>query len=220
MSASGSGRVRILVVDDHVAFAEALSVALDARPDLETVGHAATAAEALELATRERPDVAIVDVVLGDELDGIECATELRRILPEIRVVVVSGQADATVLARAAAAGIAGIVPKQRPLAEIIKAVRAPADGAILVDQTTLEGIVRELQHEHEAVARTPLTAREQEVLSQMRDGHDPQTIARALDISINTARSHVRNILFKLGAHSQLEAVVIASREGLLPPL
>jgi DNA-binding NarL/FixJ family response regulator len=190
-------QTRVVLVDDHRAFSEALGMAVDLQQDLRCVGVAATAKEGLDLIARERPHVAIVDVVLPD-LDGTEVSRRVRELSPGTRVVVLTARNELAVMARAASAGACGFISKERPVAEILATIRAARMGEFFRDRSTLE----------------------LEVLSLLAEGRNVQEIAKILHLSIHTCRGSVKSILSKLDVHSQLEAVVKASREGLLPDL
>jgi DNA-binding NarL/FixJ family response regulator len=210
------------LVDDHRAFSEALGMAVDLQQDLRCVGLAATAKEGLDLITRERPDVAIVDVMLPD-LDGIELTRRVHELSPEPRVIVLTARTDVAVMAQAASAGACGFVPKERPVAEILTTIRTAAEGEISLDRSTLVSLIGRLERPSEAARfprRSQLTPRQLEVLSLLAEGRNVQEIAKDLHLSVHTCRGAVKAILSKLGVHSQLEAVVKASREGLLPDL
>lgn len=215
---AGTGMRRILIVDDHRSFAEALALAVDQEPDLRTAGIAVDVREALDLVRREPPDVVLTDVRLPG-VDGIEGIRMMREIAPEVPVVLFTGFADPSVLRRGVRAGAAGIISKQGSLADIVGAVRAAANGQMIVDRSTLVRLVAHREEEPEPAAprAVSLTPREREVLGLLGDGMDPTAIARKLGISVHTARDHVKSILRKLDARSQLEAVILAMRSGLL---
>lgn len=185
----------VLVVDDHRAFAQALGLALDIQPDITYLGVAVTATEALRRLTEAPATVVIVDLGLPD-INGIELIPRIRRICPDGRIVVITGSDDPAVYARAGQVGADKVLRKAEPLATIIEAVRQGDTPRI----------------------DTRLTDRELEVLDLLAGGHSVTTIARRLNISINTCRGYVRAILAKLDAHSQLAAVATASRLGVLP--
>jgi DNA-binding NarL/FixJ family response regulator len=211
-----------VAVDDHRSFSEALGMAVDLQLDLQFVGVASTAEEGLDLIAAERPDVAIIDVVLP-EADGIEVTRRARELSPATRVVVLTARADIAVMARAAAAGAAGFISKTRPVAEILAAIRAAGEGEISLDRSTLAALLVRLDGRDGAdrdPTRTRLTPRELEVLGLLGEGLTVQEIANLLSLSVHTCRGSVKSILSKLGVHSQLEAVIKASRQGLLPDL
>lgn len=215
----GSRPIRALIVDDHRAFSEALATAVNVQEDIECVGVATTVAEALALAAERSPDVVLMDVRLPDA-DGIEGTLRLKAMRPEARVLVLTAHTDLTVMARAASAGAAGFLPKESPVAEILQAIRTANGGGMLVESSSLAMVLQRLGTEREAAlrgSRYSVTPRELHVLALMGEGLDPRAIARRLGLSIHTVRGHVKSILQKLGVHSQLEAVVLAFREGLL---
>jgi DNA-binding NarL/FixJ family response regulator len=220
---AGERPARVLVLDDHSAVAEAVAMAIDSQADLECVGTAGTIAEARRLAAELKPDVILIDVELPDG-DGIEAVPELRRDSPRARVLVLTGHTAVGVLARAASAGVCGFLPKESGIHEVLRAVRIARDGGMIVNNATLSGVLNRIASAGQggpALSAVEIfTPRELDVLRGLASGSDPQNIARALGMSVNTCRGHVKSILGKLGAHSQLEAVVIALRRGLLPDL
>jgi DNA-binding NarL/FixJ family response regulator len=210
---------RVLVVDDHRAFSQALGIAIDLQPDLEYVGSASTVEEAIAAVPDSAPDVVLMDLRLPDR-DGIEGLSLIKEMRPEVRVLILTAFADADAMARAAAEGACGFFPKERPVGEILQAIRTAGEGGMLVEPSTLAAVlarVREPAREHRKPQGPSLTDRQRDVLALMAEGMDPKSIAKRLGISVNTSRGHVKGILAKLGAHSQLEAVVAALREGLL---
>lgn len=215
---------RVLIVDDHLAFAEAVAIAVDLQADLECVGATPTVEEALRLVEDRKPDVVLMDVYLPG-VDGIEGTRRIKEASPATRVLILTGYTELDILTQAATAGASGFLPKESSLQEVVDAIRVPVDDKIVVDSSTLAALIERLRDTERASAlqardASRLTRRELEVLGLMREGLDPQTIASRLGISVHTCRGHVKSVLLKLGAHSQLEAVVIAAREGLLPEL
>ena len=186
---------------------------LTAEPDVVVAGYATTVAAALELVARERPDVVVLDYRLPDG-DGIAATIEIRRRFPETKVILISAAADGGLLARAIDAGCAGFLPKERSRAELIAAVRAAQQGDAFVPTALLADL---LGGSRGASPEGRLTARELEVLALLAQGLSTATITERLGRSEHTVRNHVRNILGKLGAHSKLEAVTIAARDGLI---
>lgn len=210
------GVTRVLVVDDHKSFTESLGMVIDLQPDLECVGRAGTLAEAIDMAGRVEPDVIVLDVELPDG-DGVEATSRLRALQPRARVMILTAHAGAEVLARAARAGAHGFFPKESTVGEILAAIRTVGTGGLLVGAEALQRAVQAPAPAPRAPELWPMTAREREVLALLGEGLDPKTIAVRLGISVHTSRGHVKNLLAKLGAHSQLEAVVIAVRHGLI---
>ena len=208
---------RVLIVDDHRTITDLVSMALDAEPDLECVGAAHNKDEARALATLHDPDIMLVDVDLKSE-DGLDLAAEMLEVRPELRVVVLTAHGDRKVLRRAASIGVCALVPKDGSLPELLYCVRRARPGGFIVPPGLLQTLVVEKSDQHGSVATSAvLTPREQVVLDLLADGRDVRRIASELCISTNTCRGYVKTLLSKLGAHSQLEAVVIARTQGLV---
>ena len=209
--------ISVLVVDAHQTFAELLGHALAGQPDLEYVGHALTGAEAIRLAAELRPNVILLDPDLSDG-DGIAIAELIHHRQPDTRVVILTASDESSLVSRATAAGAAGFLSKNGALGDVLNALRTAHGGGMTVSTDILARLLR---------STSPvvgprgggLTVREDEVLQLMAAGLDARAIARRLGISLHTCRGYVKAVLAKLGAHSQLEAVAIATRRGLLRP-
>ena len=214
--------VRVLVADDHRAFADAIAIRLEAEPDIAVVGVAGTAASAEEMARSLQPDVIVLDVEFGDG-DGIEVARRLREEAPQVRIVVVTFHDDTLTASSAARAGVAGFLAKDASTEELVGAIRIAARGGTWIHERVLGRVLEELAQG--SPRRTPeqelfdrLTQREADVLDGMIRGLDRASIGRELYLSTNTVRTHTRNLLAKLGVHSSLEAVALALRAGVRP--
>jgi DNA-binding NarL/FixJ family response regulator len=179
------------------------------------VGIAGTALEAERIAERKRPDVVLMDFRLPDR-DGAAATASIKSRHPETQVVMVTSADDEAVLIRCLEAGCSGFIPKDRPVRELVEAVRATAAGEALVSPPMLARLLPRLKPGHKS-AGTDLTPRELDILSLLAQGLSNQGIAERLGISRNTVRNHVQNILAKLEAHSQLEAVSTAVRQGII---
>jgi len=207
-------RVHVLIVDDHEGVAESLSLGLESELGSQfgssrTAGSVATALKAVQ---ESRPDVIVMDVLLGHE-DGIDAIGKIHEVDDTIPVLVFTGMADVELIGQANEAGAAAFLTKRAPLWRLASAVNAlanhpPDEGSMLLAALPRSGEIK-------GVPR--LTTRQLEVLTLMRGGYDARSIAQQLGVSLNTARSHVKAILAKLGAHSQLEAVARAARLGIL---
>lgn len=207
--------IRVLIVDDHQMMAEGVKAALESESDITVVGMAGTADEALEQATALLPDVVLMDFRLPDR-DGSQAAVEVRAAVPGVAVVMLTGFGDDATLTRAIDAGCAGFVHKTADIETVVDAVRRARAGEPVFSADDLSKLVRHLRGDTAPVGGD-LTARELEVLQLLAEGVTTDTLAERLYISKHTARSHVRNILAKLGAHSKLEAVAIAARAGIV---
>ncbi len=204
----------VLVVDDHTTFSDLLAMALDREPDLTCVGTAATVAEAMAMAEEFRPDLVLMDVRLGDG-DGVAATAELTRTYPELRVVVLTAHTDTALMQRAADAGACCLLLKNGSLPDMLQALRSSRRGGLVVSPALLKALITSQPKPGHYLP--PLTRREREVLRMLADGSDARAIAKNLTISVNTCRGYVKNLLVKLDAHSQLEAVVIATKHGLV---
>ncbi|MGH2784691.1 MAG: response regulator [Actinomycetota bacterium] len=209
--------IRVLIVDDHRVFAEAIAARLQTEPDLRVVGQANTAAQALDAVETLDPDVVLMDVELGAD-DGIELAGRLRATYPTLAVIVVSFLTDTTRVGQAVRAGAAGWVTKDAPTEELLGAIRGVAVGESWIPPRLLTGVLRDLlttrrmvDEDEERLVR--LTPRERTVLDMMADGLDRSAIAERMFLSTNTVRTHVQNIFAKLNVRSSLEAVALALR-------
>lgn len=208
---SMSDVLRVAVVDDHVTLADLLVRALDSEPGLSAVGSAHDGAEARELVERTRPDVLVMDVGLHEE-DGLDLTAELLQDNPGMRVVVLTAQSSGDLVHRAVAAGAASLIPKTGSLDELVSAVRNAPRNGLSVHPELLQCLVSEPRR---VVGKPALTAREADVLRLMAEGVPARQIGRTLGISEHTVRGHIKKLLLKLNAHSQLEAVAEATRRG-----
>jgi DNA-binding NarL/FixJ family response regulator len=202
---------RVVLVEDHDMVAEAMALAMQRADDIEIVARARSIATALTEVGRCKPDVVLLDRRLpdGDAIDAIGPLSEFGA-----RVLMLTGEATATVAARVAEAGGCGLVLKSAGLDELEDAVRRVAGGEVVFGSEFLAGVLSRL------TGRTPsatLTTRERQALSLIADGASTAEVAERLGVAHNTARNHVQRVLEKLGARSKLEAVAFARREGLL---
>lgn len=204
----------VLVVDDHQVFAQLVAMMLSSHADLDCVGIATDVAGAFAMTASLEPDLVLMDVQLKDG-DGVAATEELVRRYPDLRVVVLSAFIDRHLMGRAADAGACALLPKDGDLSEMLHALRSARRGEFVVQPRLLKELVSEPRI---PAQRSPaLTVREHEVLRLLAAGLDVAVIARELSISMNTCRGYVKTLLAKLGAHSQLEAVVLAMRSGLI---
>lgn len=205
----------MLLVDDHQMVLQGFEAALAPADDIAVVGAVSNGADAQDAARRLHPDVVLIDFGLPD-IDGAAAAAEIRRHRPETKVVMVTGLVDEAVVLRALEAGCSGYITKHQPVDQLLGAVRAAAAGEALISPAMLTKLLPRLRRTHHHLG-SDLTSREREVLRLLSQGMSNQAIGAELYVSVNTVRSHVQNVLTKLGAHSKLEAAAIAAREGLV---
>jgi two-component system, NarL family, response regulator LiaR len=210
--------ISVLVVDDHRAVAEAIRDAFDG--DKAFSARAAwSGEEALEAVSRDRPDVVLMDVTMPG-IGGLEATRKIAEHAPDVKIIMLSAHEDDLVKARALEAGALGYLSKISPMGELVEAVRRAVKGEPLLDQEEVGRLERRLhrrrsQDATEKARANRLSARETEILQLMADGLAPTEIASRLSISQHTLRTHVQNILTKLGVHSKVEAIVVAIRHG-----
>ena len=216
-----SERIRILIVDDHLAVAEGLHALLSRQPDFDLTEVATNGAAALRIAAERRPHVVLMDQNLSGE-SGVAVAASILSSGSRCAVVMFSGGMTQDELIAAVEVGVAGYLMKTTPVAEIVEAIRRAAAGEMLLPSIELAALLRLGRQRAGLLAQRKrampqLTPRERQVLSLMAQANDAQRIADQLGISVNTARGYVQQVLEKLDAHSRLEAVVRANELGLL---
>lgn len=207
--------IRVLIVEDHRMFAEAVAQALETFPEFTVVGVATTAEEGRRMLGETNADVVLMDYRLPDGT-GTRAAQQMCADRPSTKVVIVTATDDDILLAEAIDAGCSGFVVKTRGLGELVNATRAAAAGDAVIPPPLLRHMVARLSSASTSTA-FGLTAREIEVLRLLARGTSTKLIAAQLGISVHTARNHVQNIIRKCDAHSKLEAVSMALREGVI---
>jgi DNA-binding NarL/FixJ family response regulator len=207
--------VGVLIVDDHRMFAESLARLLSDEPGIAVLGIAATGAQALEAAAQLRPEVVLIDYQMPGG-DGVAVTGDIKRLNPRIMVVMLTGSPEDRVLLAAIDAGCSGFLTKDRAAAEVADAVRAAAAGEALISPAQLARLLPKLSRTHHVIG-ADLTDREREILGFLARGWSNKVIAAELFLSVNTVRNYVQSVLTKLGAHSKLEAVSTAVREGII---
>jgi DNA-binding NarL/FixJ family response regulator len=213
---------RILLVEDHASFRQALAFMFEREKEFVVTGQAGSLAEAHAF-IRKAPDgvdVAVVDLGLPDG-DGFELIEELSS-RPDVTTLVLSASLEPARFAQAVEAGASGVLHKSAAIGEIVDAVRRLRSGEALLSPAEviemLRMVSRRRQEEYEAQkAIEKLTPREREVLQALAEGLDSKDIAEKLHITIETERTHMVNILNKLDVHSRLQALVFAARHGLV---
>jgi DNA-binding NarL/FixJ family response regulator len=199
--------IRVLVADDHPVVQQGLCTMLELEEDIEVVGRAADGAEAVVQATACQPDVILLDVQMPN-VDGIEALRQIRAAQPEARVIVLTTYRNEDYVFPSLQAGASGYMLKDATREELAGAIRSVAAGESLLDPDWLRTKPSELPS---------LTARERDVLRLMADGGNNAEIAHSLFVSENTVKTHVSNILVKLGCRDRAAAVLTAWRRHLL---
>jgi DNA-binding NarL/FixJ family response regulator len=217
-------KVRILLADAHSLFRDAIKTVLKNEEDLEVVAEARDGVQAVTEAERSQPDVALIDAALPN-CDGIQATRLIKQRLQHPRILILDGEESQETLVAAIGAGASGYLTKECPLAELLEATRAIHRGETLIPPkmlgSLLAHLIRRRRETGDAVKRmTRLTRRERQVLALLSDGADNDAIAQSLVISPQTARTHIQNVLGKLGVHSRLEAAAFVIQHGVLEEL
>jgi DNA-binding NarL/FixJ family response regulator len=213
--------IGVLVVDDHAVVRRGLMAFLDSEPDLEVVGAADGGAEAFDLVGRleaegRPPQVVVMDLKMSP-VDGIEATRRIRSRYAEVEVVVLTSFAEDERVHAALEAGASGYLLKDADADEVVAAIRAAHRGELQLDPAVARRLMSSLRVGRRADMTAALTSRELEVLALVGEGRANKEIATELEISERTARTHVSNILRKLGLGSRTQAALWAVREGLV---
>ena len=212
---------RILLVEDHTSFRQTLAYVFDHQPDFQVVAQAGSLAEARRAMDGSRADLGVIDLSLPDG-EGTDLIAELRDANPHFAALVLTASLDRAEHARAVEAGAASVLHKSADVDMILDATRRMGEGETLLSQDELLELLRLAgqNREEELEARVSIeqiTPREQEVLNSLAEGLSNKEIAAKLHMSVDTERTHMMNILNKLGVHSRLQALVFATRFGLV---
>lgn len=211
---------RVMLVDDHTSFRQAVAFLIDREPGFTVVGQAGSVAEGRTLLREVSPDICLLDMELPDG-EGSDLLPDLYRRCPGASAIVLTGSHRPHNRARSIAAGAVGFLPKAASIPEIIVALRKVVEGQPLIPPQEAVALMREAtQYDArfgaERQALNQLSPREIDVLKALARGYDNQTIADELSLTTATVRSHVASILSKLEVDSRLQAALIAVHHGL----
>jgi DNA-binding NarL/FixJ family response regulator len=201
--------IRILVADDHFVVRIGLSAVVNAEPDMQIVGEASDGAEAIALFGKLNPDITLLDVRMPI-VDGIEVATEIRKQDKTARILMLSAMNGDEDIHKALEAGVAGYVLKDATEEKLIPAIRAVAAGYRWIPKEVGQRLASRRMFED-------LTSRELEVLNKLIKGLSNKQIADTLNISQNTVKGFLKNILGKLRVSDRTEAVTVAIQRGII---
>jgi DNA-binding NarL/FixJ family response regulator len=212
---------RILLVEDHASFRQTLAFVFDQQPEFEVVAQAGTLAEARRAMDGSEADLGVIDLTLPDG-EGTELIEELHEANPDFAALVLTASLERMEHARAVEAGAAGILHKSADVDEILDATRRLGEGETLLSEDELIALLRLAGQNREEVVEArasieQITPREREVLQKLAEGLSNKEIAASLHMSVDTERTHMMNILNKMGVHSRLQALVFAARHGLV---
>jgi len=210
--------IRVLIADDHRMVRQGLRTFLELQEGIEVVGEAADGAQCAELAAELKPDVILLDLVMPG-VDGVGAMELLREAVSTARVLVVTSFTDRRMIIPAIRAGARGYVYKDVDPSALAAAVRSVHAGHVLLEPEVAAALLNSGGGNGEAGTQAPpLTAREREVLVLIAQGRSNREIARALVLAEKTVKTHVSNILMKLGVADRTQAALWAVRHGIAP--
>jgi len=214
-------RMRVLLADDHALFREGLAGIIGSQPDMEMVGEANDGLEAFVKAQELKPDLILMDVQMPG-MDGLEATRQIKQILPETTIVMLTVRDDDEKLFEALKNGAQGYLLKEIRSQEMLAMLRGAMQGDAALSPSLAGRVLGEFRRlsNHGFVEKendSGLTEREQQVLVQVSQGATDKEIAEALTISLNTVKTHIRNILLKLQVSTRREAAKVAKSKRLV---
>ena len=213
--------IRVLLVDDHAMVRRGMRDFLSLHEDIEVVGEAADGAAGVEQAKVLRPDIVVMDLMMPN-LDGIEATGRIKAALPDVEVIALTSFIEESRVVAAIEAGASGFLLKDAEADELAAAIRSAAAGEVHLDPAVASIVARRMRDGGRGSALDQadgigtLTARERDVLARVARGYPNRQIASDLGITERTARTHVSNILAKLGLRSRTQAALLAAQHGL----
>lgn len=212
-------KLQILLADDHAVVREGLKRLIEAQPDMMVVGEAADGREAVEKASRLCPDVAVVDVSMG-EMSGVDATRQLREVCPKTKVLALTVHEDKSYLRELLDAGAVGYVLKRAAADELVRAIRSVATGGIYVDPRVAGKLLRTFVEPQAAAsdATADLSERETAVMRLLAQGYTNKEIAAQLGVSVKTVETYKARSMDKLGLRSRVDIVRIGTERGWLP--
>jgi DNA-binding NarL/FixJ family response regulator len=204
---------RVVIIDDQGIVRKGIRVFLESDPEIQVVGEADNGLAGVALVNQLRPHVVVLDVMLPG-MDGIAVATVIRREAPATKVLVLSGAIEPSCVVGMVRAGATGYLTKDVGIADLCRAVRAVAAGEVQLAPEAAASLTQEMRAPR---TREPLTAREVDVLTLLVGGKSNKSIGNALHITEKTVKTHVSNIIAKLGVESRTQAALFAIKQGLI---
>ena len=213
---------RVIIIDDHPLFREGLKTIISRDDQFKVVGEAGSGHEGFGIAKRLKPDLVVVDISLPDQ-SGIQLTRDLRQLLSETKILIVSMHSKIDYIAEAFQAGATGYVVKESASERLLQGLKSVAKGDYYLDSSVSHAVVENLMKSPLKAAKitdadyATLTPREQEVMRLLAEGLSSKTVAEKLFISPKTVENHRANIMNKLGLHSTIELVRYAAKLGLI---
>ncbi|HZE72889.1 MAG TPA: response regulator transcription factor [Pyrinomonadaceae bacterium] len=218
-SARKANQIRVMIVDDHAVIRAGLQMLIEQDQTMTVVALAGNRAETLDRATKERPDIIVLDLLLGED-DGLAFLPELREATPDSRVLVLTGVQNPDLHRRAIRRGAMGIVLKEHAAELLLKAIKKVHAGEVWIDRSMMGIMIEELNKPYQADPETlkinTLTPREREVIGLVGEGLKNKQIAERLFISETTVTHHLSSVFSKLEVSDRLELMIYSFRHGL----
>jgi NarL family two-component system response regulator LiaR len=210
-------KIQILIVDDHPMMRDALLTALAEEKDMTVIGQASNGLEGTKLAAELKPDIILMDLLMPG-MDGLSAITEIMKTMPEAKILVVTSLEDEDKILAAIQAGALGYFPKTAPRPYLLEAIRRIADGIPYLPSGIALKLFNSIRSRKplktgDVEGEQVLTARQQEILALLGEGRSDPEIGKVLHLEEATVRSHIHNILQRLGLENRAQAVAYANR-------
>ena len=212
-------KISVLIVDDHELVRQGIETFLNLQPDIEIVASVANARQAIKQVTELVPDIILMDLNLGEGMNGIEATIEVKAISPQSKVIVLTSFHSDEFIFPAIKAGALSYLLKDIEPTELADVIRKGALGQAVLAPIVAKRIVEEMQPQDKEIIpkHSQLSPRELEILKLIAEGYNNQEISDSLNIAIKTVRSHVSNILSKLHLRDRTQAAIHAWKKGLV---
>src|SRR3954447_19974784 len=207
--------MRVMIVDDHPITRSGLRTALSGSDEVEIVGEAESGEQAIDLVEEVKPEVVFMDVRMPG-MGGLEATKIIREVSPDTKVILFTVEESRAAIADAIRAGVSGYLLKDVSAAELIQAAKLALEGKAVIHPTLTRAFIEEVQYVEQR-PDTPLSRRESQILQKVAYGATTKEVARDLEISPHTVKTHLERIFEKLGANDRAQAVAIALRQGLV---
>jgi NarL family two-component system response regulator LiaR len=208
--------IRVLIVDDHTVVRDGLNALLSVEPGIEVIGSAADGLEAINLAQELKPDIILLDLVMPN-MDGVQAIIEIKKTDPVMKILVLTSFAENHQVYSAIKAGATGYLMKDSSADDLIHAIQDTYENRPALQPEIARKLMRDIQtQENQKPSENTLTDREIEILRQVALGKTNQEIADELVVSERTVRTHITNILAKLGLSNRTQAALYALRHGI----
>jgi DNA-binding NarL/FixJ family response regulator len=208
--------IRALIVDDHPVTRDGLRTALELSDEVSIVGEASTGEEAIDRVEQLTPDVVFMDVRMPG-IGGIEATRKIRQVSPDTRVILFTVDESRNAISEAIQAGVSGYLLKDASAEELVDAAKHAIEGKAVIHPQLTRAFIEEVQLAEKRPDVAPLSRRETEILQKVAYGATTKEVARDLDISPHTVKTHLERIFEKLGANDRAQAVAIAIRGGIV---